>query len=173
MNAMNDKIGTPVARRLSVILNIAIVFVIVAIVLLLGSTIILTTMADSSISQQLVEKFTEDRNVTTSVGSAIECFGGAITATIWLFVLFIVKKIFRTLLEGDPFVVENISRLRLMWIMIAISEVVRMVFKNIPAQNEITLDIRTGTWFAVFVIAFIAEVFRHGAELRRDAELTI
>lgn len=173
MNAVNDNIGTPVARRLAVILNIAIAFVIIAIVLLLGSAILLVTMTDSSMSEGLVQRLSENGRLTTARSSAIDCFGGAIVATIWVFVLFILKKIVRTLLDGDPFVIENISRLRLMWIMIAISEVVRMVFKNVSSLDEITLDIRTGTWFAVFVIAALAEVFRHGAELRRDAELTI
>jgi len=40
-------------------------------------------------------------------------------------------------------------------------------------MGEVTLELRPGTWFVVFVIAALAEVFRHGAELRRDAELTI
>jgi len=36
-----------------------------------------------------------------------------------------------------------------------------------------TIDIRLGTWFLVFVLAALAEVFRHGAVLRRDQEFTI
>ena len=107
------------------------------------------------------------------MGSAIVCLGSTIVAGIWLCVLLILKKIVRTLLGGDPFVVENISRVRLMWILIAASEVVRIIFMNISMPDEIILDIRPGTWFAVFVVAALAEVFRHGAELRRDAELTI
>ncbi|WP_026942929.1 DUF2975 domain-containing protein [Hellea balneolensis] len=171
MNALNDNKGTQVARRLAVILKIAIVFVIMAVILLLGSA--LTLMTDNSISQSLIEKISETGSSATAMSSAIICLGSAIVAAIWLFVLFILKKIVRTLLEGDPFVVENISRVRLMWILVALSEIVRMVFMNISMQNEIVLDIRPGTWFAVFVMAALAEVFRHGAELRRDAELTI
>ena len=142
-----------------------------AIILLLGSALIL--MTDNSISQSLVERISESGRDATPMGTAIACFGSAIIAGIWLFVLFMLKKIVRTLLDGDPFVVENISRLRLMWILIAISEIVRIVFMNVAMPSEITLDIRPGTWFVVFVIAALAEVFRHGAELRRDAELTI
>jgi len=171
MNAVNDNMGTPIARKLAVILRVAIAFVIIAIILLLSSTLIL--MTDNSISQSLVEKISETGRKATPMGSAMACLGGAIVASIWLFVLFILKKIVRTLLDGDPFVVENISRVRLMWIVIAISEIVRIIFMNISMPDEITLDIRPGTWFVVFVIAALAEVFRHGAELRRDAELTI
>ena len=171
MNAVNDNIGTPVARRLAIILRVAIIFVIGAIILLLGSALIL--MTDNSISQSLVEKISETGSGTTAMGSAIVCLGSTIVAGIWLCVLLILKKIVRTLLGGDPFVVENISRVRLMWILIAASEVVRIIFMNISMPDEIILDIRPGTWFAVFVVAALAEVFRHGAELRRDAELTI
>jgi len=168
---MNNNIGTPIARRLAMILRVAIVFVIGAIILLLGSAFIL--MTDNSISQSLVEKISETGGNATPIGSAIICLGSAIVAAIWLFVLLILKKIVRTLIDGDPFVVENISRVRLMWVLIAASEVVRIIFMNISMPNEITLDIRPGTWFAVFVVAALAEIFRHGAELRRDAELTI
>ena len=171
MNAVNDNIGTQAAQRLAVILKIAIIFVIIAVVLLLGSAGVL--MTDNSVSQSLIEKISESGSHASAMSSAIICLGSAIVAAIWLFVLFILKKIVRTLLGGDPFVPENISRVRLMWILVAISEIVRIIFMNISMRNEIILDIRPGTWFAVFVMAALAEVFRHGAELRRDAELTI
>ena len=171
MNAVNDNIGTHVARRLAVILRVAIIFVVIAVILLLGSAMVL--MTDNSVSQSLVEKISETGSNATPMSSAIICVGSAIVAAIWLFVLFIVRKIVRTLLDGDPFIVENISRVRLMWILVAVSEIVRMIFMNISMRHEIVLDIRPGTWFAVFVMAALAEVFRHGAELRRDAELTI
>ena len=89
----------------------------------------------------------------------------------------ILSKIVKTLLAGDPFVPENISRLRSIWIIIALAEVLRTIIRvaaGLMGDNtEFTLDISAGTWFLVFVIAALSEVFRHGAELRRDAELTV
>jgi len=35
------------------------------------------------------------------------------------------------------------------------------------------LDIRFTSWFLVFVIATVAEVFRYGAALRQEQKLTI
>jgi len=60
-----------------------------------------------------------------------------------------------------------------MWIIIALAEILRIIIVNLSTVGEVTLDLRPGTWFVVFVVAALAEVFRHGAELRRDAELTI
>lgn len=96
-------------------------------------------------------------------------FGGAIICAGYLFVVLILRKVGKTLLAGDPFVPENISRLRLIWIMIAVTECVRIGMSVVTGET----DIRLGTWFLVFVIAAMSEVFAHGAELRRDAELTV
>lgn len=99
---------------------------------------------------------------TTFLGGAIICAG-------YLFVVLILRKVGKTLLAGDPFVPENISRLRLIWILIAVTECVRIGMSVVTGET----DIRLGTWFLVFVIAAMSEVFAHGAELRRDAELTV
>ena len=120
-----------------------------------------------------MEKLATSGHSTAAHVSALTCFGSAFIGAMWFFVLTILRKIVKTLLDGDPFVTENISRLRLMWIVIALSEILRIVVMNLSISGEVTLDLRPGTWFVVFVIAALAEVFRHGAELRRDAELTI
>ena len=45
---------------------------------------------------------------------------------------------------------------------------------EVPAsQAKIHGGVNLTTWFAVLVIIVLAEVFREGARLRRDAELTI
>jgi len=41
------------------------------------------------------------------------------------------------------------------------------------AASSGEIDIRIGSWFLVFVIAALSEVFRHGALLRRDQEFTV
>ena len=76
-------------------------------------------------------------------------------------------------MAGDPFVAANISRLRTIWIVIVISEIIRIIIINLSKADEMLIDIQAGTIFLVFVIAALSEVFRHGTELRRDAELTI
>jgi len=155
MKAINDNTGTPVAKGLNVLLRVAMIFMTLAIFLLVSFGIILTT--ENSISADILNTLSETNSEIVT----------------WLFVLSVLRKIVRTLLNGDPFIPENISRLRLIWIVIALSEIVRIIIVNITGDGEMVMDIRPATWFLVFVIAALAEVFRHGAELRRDAELTI
>jgi len=114
---------------------------------------------------------------TSATGLAIACFGGAIVAGAWLFVLKILRKVVQTVIDGDPFVPENISRLRRIWVIIAAAEIFRMVIHGMSSLQgnggSADIDIRIGTWFLVFVIATLSEAFRYGAEMRREQELTI
>jgi hypothetical protein len=107
----------------------------------------------------------------------LACLVVAIIAAAWFWVLHVLSQVVDTLLQGDPFVPTNISRLRRMWIIIAFTEIFRMVVANMtsaffPGGDE-GLKIRIGVWFLVFVIATLSEAFRYGAMMRRDQELTI
>lgn len=117
------------------------------------------------------------KGIETNTGIvAITCFAFVVLSAAYMTVILILRKIVNTLMQGDPFVPENISRLRIMWIILAVSEVFRMVIHLIGVgadEGESMINIRLGTWFMVFVIAALSEVFRHGAELRRDQELTV
>lgn len=171
MKAVNDNMGTPIAKGLNVLLVIAMVFMAIAFILMLVFGFILTS--DNAISAEILTKLAETQNEDVSRNVFIACFGGAIIAAIWFYVLRLLRKIVGTLLSGDPFIPENISRLRKIWVFIALSEIIRIIFVNIASTGEMFIDVRAGTIFLVFVIAALSEVFRHGAELRRDAELTI
>ncbi|GLQ21046.1 DUF2975 domain-containing protein [Algimonas porphyrae] len=113
---------------------------------------------------------------------AFACITGAITAFAWLAVLSILIRVIRTVQMGDPFVEANITRLRAMWMLIAATEIFRILvhgFADISvgalgvAPADTGMDIRIGTWFLVLVIAALSEAFRQGAEMRAEAELTI
>ena len=98
-----------------------------------------------------------------------------------VFVLIIVqrlRKIFGTMTAGDPFHPENVRRLRIVGLFLALLEIARYVTGAVlafglhepPPQGE---GVNLTAWFAVLVVFVLAEVFREGARLRRDAELTI
>jgi len=171
MKAVNDNTGTPVAKGLNILLRIAMIFMALAVCLLIAFGVILTT--DNTISADIIKTLSETNSEIVAHKASLAFFGSAVVAMIWFFVLSVLRKIVGTLLGGDPFIPENISRLRLIWIVIALSEIVRIIVVNVTGDGEMVMDIRPATWFLVFVIAALAEVFRHGAELRRDAELTI
>jgi len=109
----------------------------------------------------------------------LSAFTGAIISAAFFFIARLLKKLLKTLLDGDPFVPENIARLRKIWIILALTEAFRMVAQPMIAIMDpsdtmnFDLDIRFTSWFLVFVIATVAEVFRYGAALRQEQKLTI
>jgi Protein of unknown function (DUF2975) len=87
------------------------------------------------------------------------------------------RRIFMTLTAGDPFHPRNVQRLRLIGVMLGALEVWRYVIwwlgPMLPSMKREDADFNLTAWFSVFVVFVLAEVFREGARLRREAELTI
>jgi len=88
------------------------------------------------------------------------------------------RRVFATLTAGDPFDPENVRRLRLIGFVLGGMEIARYAFGVIfeavaPDVSRLEGGINLTAWFAVLVVFVLAEVFREGARLRREAELTI
>lgn len=88
------------------------------------------------------------------------------------------RRIFTTLTAGDPFHPDNVARLRLIGLMLAGLELGRYAFWAASAWllagvNREEPNLGLTAWFSVLVVFVLAEVFREGARLRREAELTI
>lgn len=87
------------------------------------------------------------------------------------------RRIFVTLTAGDPFRPDNVGRLRLVGLMLAALELGRYVLWAVsgwlPWVQDVEPNFSLTAWFSVLVVFVLAEVFREGARLRREAELTI
>ena len=91
------------------------------------------------------------------------------------------RRVFVTLTRGDPFHPENARRLRLIGFSLVALELLNQfasdfVFLLLPAgvgDHRMGLNFNFTAWFSVAVVFVLAEVFREGARLRREAELTI
>jgi hypothetical protein len=89
------------------------------------------------------------------------------------------RRVFETLTQGDPFRPENVGRLRVVGLSLFALEVigyfVRMaaIWLAPESGDHFTLSISLSGWFAILAVFVLAEVFREGARLRSDAELTI
>jgi hypothetical protein len=89
------------------------------------------------------------------------------------------RRVFGTLTQGDPFHPDNVARLRVIGLALIGLELMgyllRMalafVFPGRVSGGGPSLNLTA--WFAILVVFVLAEVFREGARLRRDAELTI
>ncbi len=87
------------------------------------------------------------------------------------------RRIFGTLTAGDPFHPDNVGRLRLVGLILAALELGRYVVWSVsawlPGVRHVRPSFSLTAWFSVLVVFVLAEVFREGARLRREAELTI
>jgi hypothetical protein len=96
-----------------------------------------------------------------------------------LVIFFRLRQVFATLILGDPFRPENVGRLRIVGLGLIALEVVGYVVRlalmwAIPEhESSVDFSVNFSGWFAILVVFVLAEVFREGARLRRDAELTI
>ena len=175
------RLGSPFARGLNIMLWIAMA---ILVAVFIGMVIFGISMFFSNgLQDMLFAELKNSGNVPTPQKFGIIFFCAALMTAGYIYVVNVLRKIVGTLIAGDPFVPENISRLRGVWIALAVFELFRMISRNLLAvdinklnvtdTDSATIDIRLGTWFLVFVIAALAEVFRHGAVLRRDQEFTI
>ena len=122
------------------------------------------------------------------IWSRIEARGAVLSAGLLAFavyvavVLFItqrVRLIFTTLTIGDPFHPGNVARLRSIGFALAGLELINYgvnlvtgwVFRD--EFKTVRFPFNPTAWFAVLVVFVLAEVFREGARLRSEAELTI
>jgi hypothetical protein len=102
---------------------------------------------------------------------------GSLYTTIILVIIGALRRIFVTLTARDPFQPENVNRLRLIGAMLATLELGRYAVVGIsawlPWVRVAHANFSLTAWFSVLVVFVLAEVFREGARLRREAELTI
>jgi len=119
-----------------------------------------------------------------------------IGAIIAILVLQELRKISKTLLRGDPFVPRNASRLRRIWMTVAIGEAIRTAlmfmvmlyvwklddlnfanswFGDITGLNSGSKEIplRWEVWSMVLILIVLAQVFRQGAAMREQEKLTV
>ncbi len=96
-----------------------------------------------------------------------------------LFIVERVRRIFATLIAGDPFHPNNVARLRAIGFSLAGLELINYCTSLVAAwafhahTRSSRFPFNPTVWFAVLVVFVLAEVFREGARLRSEAELTI
>ena len=87
------------------------------------------------------------------------------------------RQLFAALTAGDPFHPDNVRRLQVIALVLGALEAGRIVAGIIAGLVHLRSQSMGGlnltAWFAVLVVFVLAEVFREGARLRREAELTI
>ena len=105
---------------------------------------------------------------------------------IGLLIIFHLRKIFATIVSGDPFSMENSKRIRLIGWAVIVASVLKALLSfliglyfstliNLPGLT-LTANMRLEDLSGVFVgviILILAEVFQHGARLQEESNLTV
>ena len=113
------------------------------------------------------------RDMAMVMGAFAVSLGGYVLILRWM------RQIFVTMAEGAIFHAANVWRLRFIGFGLAGLELfgdgVRLMINHVSG-----LEVEAGygmravtTWFSVMVVFVLAEVFREGARLSRESELTV
>jgi len=168
-----------ISSLLKIILDI---FYVVLWVLVALASVVALLMVLLSFSPEFLSSFVhivDDEEEVFANGATMAA--GLVAADLYLIgVLVIVgrlRRIFATLTAGDPFEPDNVRRLRVIGLVLAALEVGRYVFVAVsawlPGVERDEQGFSLTAWFSVLVVFVLAEVFREGARLRTEAELTI
>jgi hypothetical protein len=109
---------------------------------------------------------------------------GAVVLIGGLIIVWRLRKLFESFTSGEPFRRENATHLRVIWITMVAMEIARwalfaltgLIFvsrwpDSLRAEFEPSIDLTN--WMAILVLIVLAEVFREGARLKEEQELTI
>lgn len=94
------------------------------------------------------------------------------------------KGLFENFTSGEPFRRENAGHLRAIWIamlaielsryaLLALTGALLAAFGPDNVEGRFTLNVDISTWASIFILIVLAEVFREGARLKEEQELTI
>ena len=98
-----------------------------------------------------------------------------------IYICFQLRKILKTLADGDPFVSSNSNRLTKIAGAIALMEIGRMIaiicIRNLvqfdPPGSAPAFSISLVSWAGAIAFFVLSQVFREGTRLRDDAKMTI
>jgi hypothetical protein len=110
---------------------------------------------------------------------------GAVAIGGALMIVWRLRRLFDSFSSGEPFRKENAHHLRAIWIIMLGVEIARYALMGLTgvllathggpladnAEFEVRLDL--STWGAIIILIVLAEVFREGARLKEEQELTI
>jgi Protein of unknown function (DUF2975) len=110
---------------------------------------------------------------------------GVITVGGGLIIVGRLRKLFAGFSSGEPFRREYATHLRVIWITMMVMELSRYALLALmggllatfgdPVDTDATLRVQVNisAWLSIFVLIVLAEVFREGARLKEEQELTI
>jgi hypothetical protein len=103
-----------------------------------------------------------------------------------LVIVWRLRRLFESFTSGEPFRRENANHLRVIWITMVAVEISRWLLMALTgfllvqfandSGSEVSIELegeRLSTWMSILILICLAEVFREGARLKEEQELTI
>lgn len=109
------------------------------------------------------------------VGDFFELTHAFVNFGVMLFVVNRLLEILKTLRFGSPFVKENADRFRTVGYALLIGEGAKFAFGflSLVFDTEVDIDMSFITWLAIIAVLVLAEVFREGARMKEEQDLTV
>lgn len=114
-------------------------------------------------------------DIAVEAGTYVE-IGYYFTAVgVTLFVVNRLIEILKTLRFGSPFVKENADRFRGVGYALLIGEGAKLAFGFLALINDAEAEINSGivTWLSIVAVFVLSEVFREGARMKEEQDLTV
>jgi len=98
-----------------------------------------------------------------------------LTSGIVLYVVNRLLEVLKTLRFGSPFVMENADRFREVGYALLLGEGLKIIFAiwSFIIGVEADIEISLMGWVAVIVVFVLSEVFREGARMKEEQDLTV
>jgi len=116
-----------------------------------------------------------DIDAGVSAGDFIGVAHHFVTFGVMLFVVNRLLEILKTLRFGSPFVRENADRFRGVGYALLIGEGAKFAFLLLSAIFDADIDINSTAiaWLAIIAVFVLSEVFREGARMKEEQDLTV
>lgn len=114
-------------------------------------------------------------DLTVDGGGYIEIAHHFVTFGVMLFVVNRLLEILKTLRFGSPFVKENADRFRGVGYALLIGEGAKFAFGflSLITDSDVEINSTIITWLSIIAVFVLAEVFREGARMKEEQDLTV
>ena len=111
---------------------------------------------------------------------ALALLAALICVVMALFAIMLTTRIIETAMSGNPFVNENAKRLvSIGWLLLAIEGIgflINLVLAYLLPEKLVTsieLEVSPVALLAILLIFVLAQIFRHGSDMREELEATV
>ena len=169
-----ERRGRSLAAVTSVILLVLMIIIGIGIaaVAVGGVALLFTSGVEAKLAEGLHTTEVPTRNELLLLFAALILLLGMLVA-----MLHRLRRVTLTVRNGDPFNERNPGDLRVIALLLALGQIfTTLAFLAIPDSfrgEDVRFDLDLTSWFAVLIVLVLAEVFREGARLRAEAELTV